>query len=84
MDSEILSSISECKFQFQKHCWGLPIPKVLKNTANYLLLAYYLILHELRHQKSFVITQEKYNEARFIKKASLRRNNETIQGEGVA
>jgi hypothetical protein len=35
-------------------------------------------------KRGFSITKRKYNEARFIKQTSSRRNNETMQGEGVA
>jgi hypothetical protein len=35
---------------------GLFLPKVLKNMANHLLLAYYWILEELHHQESFGTT----------------------------
>jgi hypothetical protein len=37
---------------------GLPLLKVLKNTVNHLLSAFYLVLQELRHQKGFGIMQE--------------------------
>jgi hypothetical protein len=43
---------------------GLPLPKVLKNTANHLFLAYYWILQELHHQKSFGTTQEERRKLR--------------------
>jgi hypothetical protein len=39
---------------------------------------------ETGRQHGFGITQRKYNEARFVKQASSRRNNETMQGEGDA
>jgi hypothetical protein len=35
-------------------------------------------------QRGFHITKGKYNEACFVKQASSRRSNETMQGEGVA
>jgi hypothetical protein len=45
---------------------GLPLPKVLKNMANHSVLSYNRILQELRHQKSFDITQEEHDEASFV------------------
>jgi hypothetical protein len=38
---------------------------------------------ETGRQRDFGITKRKYNDARFIKQASSRRNNKTMQGEGV-
>jgi hypothetical protein len=39
---------------------------------------------EMGRQRGFDTRKRKYNEARFIKQASSRRSNETMQGEGVA
>jgi hypothetical protein len=45
---------------------GLPLLKVVKDMTNHLLSAYYRVLQELRHQKSFGITQEEQSKLRPI------------------
>jgi hypothetical protein len=45
---------------------GLHLPKILKNTANYLFSACYYVLEEIGHQKSFDVTQGKYDEANLV------------------
>jgi hypothetical protein len=52
---------------------GLPLLKVLKNTANHLLSAYYCILQELHHQKSFDTTQEERSKLRVTSFITVKR-----------